>query len=160
MLLDIVLDTNVLLHATNEQEPRRVQSQALLLALRDCTAHLCVDEGFDWNEASNRSQIGGEYLKHLRAGTLGYAVVEHLARSLRVKQVSRGVPQNVSRHIRRVGYGPDRTYVRVAFNSSDRVLASHDFKDLSAGVRLGLRAAIGVRVLEAGEALVALRAKA
>jgi len=66
MLVDIVLDTNVLMHAENSQEARCEQSGNLLQAPKICTTKLCVDEGFDLNESRNRSQIGSEYLKHLR----------------------------------------------------------------------------------------------
>ena len=158
MLVDIVLDTNVLMHADNSIEPRRQMSRDLLVALKDCETHLCVDEGFDLDTSKNRSQIGSEYLKHLRYGMLGLAVVAHLAGSLRLRQVSRRAPQNVAKQIRmRVSKGVDRTFLLVAFNSNGKTLACHDFNDVSIRVRANLRAKIGVRVLAADEALVALR---
>jgi len=158
MLVDIVVDANVLMHADNPQELRYQNSRALLQALEGCTCtvRLCVDEGFSVDEADNRSHIGSEYLKHLRFGMLGFSVVTKLAGSLRVKQVPRGVPQNVSRQIRQVPRGPDRTYVQVAFNSHDKTLASHDFTDIPATVRRRLRGAIGVSILDAAGSLALL----
>ena len=159
MLADIVVDTNVFLHAENRQEPRREQAQFLLLALQQqsCTTLLCVDEGFDLREADNKSHIGSEYLKHLRFGTLAFAVVVHLLSSRRIKQVPRGVPPNVSRSISRQGVtGVDRTFVKVAYNSDDKTLACHDFGDLPDAVRARLRDAIGVQILAADEALAVL----
>jgi hypothetical protein len=160
MLIDIGLDTNVLMHADDPREPRMQMSRDLLTALQSqtCTTHLCVDEGFDLDEAKNRSQIGSEYLEHLDFGMLGRAVVADLASSPRVKQVSRGVPANVSKKIHmQVSKGPDRTYIRVAFNSDDKTLACHDFGDVPATVRTRLHKAIGVHILEAEAALAALR---
>jgi hypothetical protein len=97
MLVDIVLDTNVLMHAENSQEARCEQSGNLLQALKICTTKLCVDEGFDLNESRNRSQIGSEYLKHLRPGAVGFELVAYLARTLRIKYVPRRVPQIASK---------------------------------------------------------------
>lgn len=111
MLVDIVLDTNVLMHAENPEEPRMPMCCELVSQMTNCATHLCVDEGFDLDEAKNRSVIGSEYLKHLRFGMVGYELVKHLAVSQRVKQKSRNVPQNVSRHIvQQVRKGPDRIY--------------------------------------------------
>jgi len=158
MLVDIVLDTNVLMHADNDKEPRCQMSRDLLTELQDCATHLCVDEGFNLDEAKNRSQIYSEYLGHLRHGTLGFALVAHLARSQRVRTVSRGVPPQVSKKIYTQGLsGPDRTYVKVAFNSDGKTLACHDFGDVPVTVRVRLRKTIGVHVLDAGAALAALR---
>jgi hypothetical protein len=157
MLVDIVLDTNVLMHADNAIEPRRQMSRDLLIALQACATHLCVDEGFDLDEANNRSQIGSEYLKHLRVGMLGWAVVAHLASSSRVTFVPRNVPLNIAREInKQVAKGPDRIYLRVAFNSHSKTLACHDFGDVPETVRTRLRAAISVHVLDAGVARAAL----
>jgi hypothetical protein len=147
----------VFLHASDPRESRRDHSLKLLTELRECKTQLCVDHGFDLREPKNRSRIGGEYLTHLRVGTPGYEIVAYLARSLRVKTVSRSVPQNVSRIIRRqMKVGTDRTYVFVAFNSDEKILASHDFGDLPQTVRERLRKAINVRIVTAEEGVVAL----
>ena len=154
MLADIVLDTNVLMHADNLQEPRRADAQMLLQLLKDCDTKVCVDEGFNPIEAQNRSHIGSEYLRHLRVGTLGYALIVHMAQSQRIKVVARAVPPQVARNIQRqVTNTHDRTYLKVAFNSLDKTFASHDFRDLPQSVRDRLRTAIDVKVLAADEAV-------
>lgn len=158
MLVDIVLDTNVLVHADNPEEPRREMCCDLLCEMTRCATHLCVDEGFDVNEANNRSVIGSEYLKHLHFGMVGYELVRHLASSLRVKQVSRNVPQNVSRHIlTQVPKGPDRTFLKVAFNAQSKTLACHDFNDVPDTVRARLKDRVGLHVVDAEAAVAALR---
>ena len=157
MLIDIVIDTNIFLHAVNQQEIRRKDADALLTKIRTCTVHLCVDEGFTLMEAQNRSVIGAEYIKHLRVGTVGFALVSFLAGSNRVKIVPKGVPANISRAIRsQVPKGPDRTFLYVAFNSQEKVLSSHDFGDIPQQVRNRLLAKVGLHVLAADEALARL----
>jgi hypothetical protein len=154
MLGDIVVDTNVMMHAHDPREARQKSCTELLEELLRCDTKLCVDEGFDLAPAKNRSHIGYEYLKHLKFGMLAKAVVEHLATTGRVKMLPRTVPHNVSKHVRtQVGKGPDRTYLHVAYNSSERILASHDFHDIPQAVRGRLLSKIGVMVLAAEEAL-------
>jgi len=158
MLADIVLDTNILVHAHNPEELRHDDCIALVQQMTTCATHLCVDEGFDLNEANNRSVIGSEYIKHLGYGTVGHALITRLASSLRVKYVSPRVPPNVSREImKQVRKGPDRTFVKIAFNSQDKTLASHDFNDISEGVRSRLRRSNGLQIVDAMGAVVALR---
>ena len=146
------MDTNVFLHADNQQEQRQADAQKLIGDLQHCHTHLCIDEGFSLNEAENRSQIGGEYLKHLKPGMLGFALVAFLAQSARVKLVPRSVPQNVSKVIRnRVHDRADHVFVRVAYNSIERTLASHDFANLPTDIRALLQNEIEVRVVSALE---------
>jgi hypothetical protein len=136
------------------QEPRREHAHQLLTLLQQRTTRLCLDEGFDLNEARNRSHIGAEYLQHLSFGMLGYAVVAHLAASDRIKTISRQVPPAVGKRIRDAVWSPpDRIYVRVAFNSDEKLLVSHDITDIPQASRNRLRAEIAVDVLEAVQSL-------
>jgi hypothetical protein len=152
-LVDIVIDTNVFLHAENPQEPRQRDADALLNKIRACVVQLCVDDGFDIVEAQNRSVIGAEYLKWLRAGSLGYALVTFLAGSARLKILPRAVPAKVSKAIRtQVPNGPDRTFLKIAFNSQEKVLSSHDFNDIPQTVRNRLFAQVGLSVVDADRA--------
>lgn len=138
MLRDIVVDTNIFMHAANPTQPRFGAARVFVMRLMGCSTKLCVDEGFSMDEAKNRSHIASEYLKHLRSGMLGYAVVAHLASTSRVRIVGRSVPTAVSRRIRRhVPSVGDHIFVRVAFNSWERILASHDFGDLAGRARQG-----------------------
>lgn len=154
MLKDIVLDANVLLHAHNKIEVRQKNCVALLNIIMDSDTHLCVDEGFSAEEARNCSQIWHEYIKWLTHGTLGHALIAHLAQTKRVKQLPRSVPNTVSRAInRQINKGVDRIYVRVAFNSKNKILVSHDYQDIPETVRARLRGAIEVQILSAEDTL-------
>lgn len=158
MLADIVIDTNVFLHAVNNIEPRQQSCILMLNLLNDGTTQLCVDEGFSLEESKNRSHIGQEYITHLRAGSIGYALVGHLARSGRVSILPRRVPATVSRHITtQIRKGPDRTYVYVAYNSMGKTFASHDFNDIPTTVRTRIQRAIAVRIVDAAEAAISLQ---
>lgn len=158
MIQDVVVDTNVFLHSNDPREERRADAIEFLAALKDSTTKLCVDEGFDATEAANRSHIFAEYFAHVRFGTLGYEVLAHLARSRRIKEVVRGVPTAVAKHIKQQGVkGTDRVFVQVTFNSDEKVLACHDFRDIPQSVRDRLRHLIGISVTSAAGALQALR---
>ncbi len=159
MLVDIVIDANVFLHACNPVSGRQVMCRTLLGYVKDCDVHLCVDEGFDWEEARNRSQIGAEYIRNLKVGTVAYELVVYLAKSGRIDIVHRSVPPATARLIhRQVTKGPDRTYVKVAYNSREKILASHDFGDIPDTVRERLRKQLMVKVVSAEGATAALRA--
>lgn len=154
MLRDVVIDTNVLLHASNPTEIRRQYAHRFLVALQDTNTVVCVDEGFDLDERRNRSLIGQEYLEQLRFGMLGYAVVAHLARHGRVRGVSRAVGAATSKTINRlIRDKRDRTFVRVTCNTQERLLTSHDFDDFPNEKRRRLRDVIEVLVATAEDSL-------
>ena len=149
---DVVVDTNVFMHAENKVEARRDACAKFVEKLLADDTHLCVDEGFDLLESDNRSQIGGEYLRFLRPGSIGYHVVTYLALNQRVNNVSRAVPANVGRQITRLIYDPtDRVFVKVAFNSRSQVFVSHDFANFPNRVRAQLHGNLGIETLEAIE---------
>ena len=158
MLNDIVVDTNVFVHASNPNVPFHATSLALLRVLGDATVVLCVDEGFDIVEAQNRSLIAGEYYGNLISGMVGFAIIATLASTGRLKQVPKRVPQAVAQKIRRlVPRNPrDRTFLRVSFNSHERILVSHDFDDFGPGVRTALKASVSVAVITAEDVIVLL----
>lgn len=153
-LSDIVVDTNVLVHASNEAHPYCQASLAFLSTLLAGTTAVCVDVGFSVDESKNTSLIGGEYMQHLVFGMPGYAVIQALASSERMKQVPRSVPDNVRRAVKRLvpRKSRDRTFVHVAFNSTDHVLVSHDFDDFGDDVRKKLRRSVGVSIVIADDA--------
>jgi hypothetical protein len=152
MLTDVVVDTNVFLHAENEQERRQLSCQELIGLFWEAKTKLCVDEGFCFEESKNRSMIGSEYLRHLRAGSIGYALVQYLAANDRISTFSKKVPQSAMKHIRQVPDGPDRAYVRVAHNSTDKTLVSHDFNDIPPTVRERIKHAIDVSIIDSARA--------
>lgn len=153
MLSDIVVDANVLVHANNPGEPRHQHAIGFVGALASCTAALCIDPGFDLEPSRNRSLIGQEYLEYLHHGTAGYELVAHLAAWGRLRPVPREVERAIGRRITQlIRNKRDRTYLRVARNTKDRVLASHDFTDFSDGKRTTIAKELQIIVATADEA--------
>lgn len=147
MLTDVVVDTNVILHADNKNEQRRAASIKFLKTLVDSKTKICVDNGFYLIESKNRSLIGQEYLNHLVSGTLGYAVITELALYGRINMVSRKVENKISRSINKlISNKSDRTFLKVAYNSIDKVLASHDYCDFDANKRQQIKKIFNVIV--------------
>lgn len=152
MLADVVVDTNVLLHADDPRQPYRFESQGLLDDLLAGKTLLCIDEGFDIDESKNRSLIGGEYFERLTITHAATAVLAELFATGQVRLVSRSVQQRVKKGIEQcVRNKRDRTFIAVAHNSEGKVLCSHDFEDLQRAKRKLLRARTGVEVLGAAE---------
>ena len=149
---DIIVDTNVFMHADNEKEMRCAASRKFVESLLKCKALLCVDTGFSTVESENRSYIGQEYLTKLIFGGIGYSAVATLAMTQRVKFVEKKIDAQVSRKINQlVTDKTDRIFVRVAVNSTDSTVVSHDFQAFSDAARANLRKKISVTVLAADE---------
>ncbi len=153
MLRDLVVDTNIFVHASDPEEPLSEESILFLESLQESTAFLCVDPGFHEEPARNRSLIGHEYLKHLKNGMLGYAVVVRLASSERMKPVSRAVGGGDAKKILKLvpNNVRDRTFLRVALNSDDKTLSSHDLTDFPTNIRSAIRRTLNVHVRTALE---------
>lgn len=155
---DIVLDTNVLMHCDNPTEIRCENARALVKALVESKTSLCVDEGFSRLEADNRSRIGSEYLEKLKSGSLGNALVARLAQTGRIAFVSTTVTNRIRRIVTRyVTDKSDRVFAKVAANSVERVLVSHDFAAFSNNVRSTLKRDAQITVEAAAESVSRLK---
>jgi hypothetical protein len=151
---DIVIDTNVFVHAHNAAIPEHADALLFCNLVRNHTVTICLDEGFSLIESDNRSQIGEEYLEHLRAGSVGLALVAHLASTGRMRFVAALITPPDRRWLRKQipRNGVDRTYVIVALNTEDRVLVSHDRTDFTPNVRASLLNRLDVNVIFADAA--------
>jgi predicted nucleic acid-binding protein len=151
MLADVVIDTNVLLHAQNPTEQRCAESLQLLQLLLEASTALCVDEGFAHDETLNRSHIGAEYLQKLRAGSFALEVIVALAARGRIRHVPRRAPLATAGKINQLLRNRvDRVFLSVAFNSTEKILVSHDYKDFQIPKRRDIASSLGVNVTEAG----------
>lgn len=113
---------------------------------------LCMDEGFSLIEAENKSFIGYEYLKHIRFGMQGYALILKLVQDNRIDFVTKQVPAPASKTINRTGIKKsDRIFVKVAYNSSEQILITHDYEDFSTSIRAFLHDKLSIRVIDANE---------
>ena len=150
--IDLVVDTNVLVHASNDEEERQIDSVQLINYLLGSTELICVDTGFDTNETLNKSYVGYEYLKHLKNGMLGYAFVVQMAQTRRICEVTRQTKAHTNRAINQcMSNNHDRVFIKVAINSNDKILITHDFTDFAASKRTHLKKTFGIEVLVAGD---------
>lgn len=154
MISELVLDTNVLAHCCNPNEPRRKEALELVLAIQHSSTSLCVDDGFSIVESQNRSIIGAEYMAHLVYGSLGLYLIQFLAVNGRVRVYPKRPPHDIARRINRViRNAHDRAFVGVAWHSSERVLVSHDYTDFDHDKRIHLSSELGVDVIDSRQCL-------
>ena len=153
MLPDIVIDTNVLMHAGNPNEPRFGSANKILDLVQESITLLCIDRGFDINETKNRSIIGREYLDNLSFGSKGYAVIVYLLTRQRVVEKDKNPSTREKRIIRtNIRNARDRVFAGVTCNSESRVLVSHDYKDFPGQIRTYLKRKISMNILSSSEA--------
>jgi hypothetical protein len=154
MLTDIVIDTNVFLHAQNPTEKGFKAAGIFLQLLLAADTELCVDGVFDTN-APHLSLIAHEYLTMIRPVGAGYAVLVQLLQSGRVKM---NVSVKCAPHLRRMvvslipNDSRDRTFVFVACNSANHILVSHDWVDFKSHVREQIKHDLDVAIEEAADA--------
>jgi hypothetical protein len=154
VLEDIVIDTNVFVHAGTPNAKEQASALAFLKAMHESKTNLCIDKPFDnLNEAKNQSIIGFEYIKHVRGNTYGYYVLASLAAAQRILVVGDSVAVGVAKKINQcIANRHDRIFLRVAVNSKSSEFASHDFDDFPPQKRQHIRKEIQVRIRTADEA--------
>lgn len=154
ILNDIVIDTNVLVHAQNPNEQRFVDSTSLIDTILNSNTDLCVDEGFSEEEAKNRSAIGCEYLNNLYFGSVSFNLIGQLAHQNRIKQLRKKAPYQISRRINQILRNKtDRIFLNVAYNSVEKVFVSHDFTDFQPPKRNRILSNFHIHVTEACDCL-------
>ena len=147
---DVVIDTNVLVHATNPNEDRFDDALTLLGRISETEIKLCIDDGYNMDPARNGSHILAEYLEHIGLGSVPYVVLEQLALAGRIQEYNRRSDQATARKVNQlIRNKRDRTFINVAHQSVEKVLVSHDYIDYQVGKRDTIRRELGVDVIEA-----------
>ncbi len=152
-LIDLVIDTNVLVHASNGQVPKQRHSINLIDYLLASSEVICIDDGFVWDD-TNRSFIGSEYRNHLKNGMLGYTFVVTMLAGKRFKECSRSVPVNISKKINQCisHLKPrDKTFLKVTYNSISKTLISHDNEDFHQSKRSHIIRQFKIEVMDASD---------
>ena len=149
-MIDLVLDTCVLMHASNSKCKYQQHSIDLINKLLTNETLVAVDEGFYLNETVNESYIALEYIKRLTPGMLGYSLIIHIASTERFNVITNKVPNNTKNYIEQlIRNKKDRMFLRVAYNSNEKTLVSHDFKDYQIRKRKKIKKDIHVSIVEA-----------
>lgn len=150
---DIVIDTNVFLHAEDPRQPRNEAASDLIELLLSTDIEICVDEGFSLTEADNRSFVGNEYIRHIRIGSLGYALLLSKSLTKQLKIVEVDITQKERKIVNRlIRSKEDRIFVKIALSSDSMLLASHDFGDIPQASRDALQFELDLIVTDAGGA--------
>ena len=151
---DIVIDTNVFMHAHNPNEKRSTNAKKLLLKIIDNDILLCVDSGFNLIEAKNSSLICHEYIKHLRHGSIGLAVVVKLASDKRIKELTSSTERKITKKVNQLLRNKsDKIFLKVAHNSNNKVLVSHDYQDFSKTKRKTIKKDLDISIIESDDAI-------
>ncbi len=154
MLSDIVIDTNVLLHAQNPNETRFENSSNLINKILEENTSLCIDEGFSEDESKNKSIIGCEYLSNLQPGSIGQNLIVQLALQQRIKQLTKRAPERIVRKINQIIRNKiDRVFLNVAYNSDEKTLVSHDYTDFNISKREFILTDLQTHVISACDCL-------
>jgi hypothetical protein len=127
MLADVVVDTNVFVHAENPGNAEYEASREFINLMLGATTLLCLDAGFDVDESRNASRIAGEYIAHLPPGALAHVLIQQCAANGRISILDPRVSPSINQTIERLVDDPsDWKFVRVAHKSQERVLVTHD----------------------------------
>jgi len=96
-----------------------------------------------------------EYLKHLAPPSLGRMFLAYIVANGRLVERSKSVNGTTGKLINRLvtEKGCDRVLVRVAVNSEERLLVSHDLGDISRKSRKVLGDKLGISIMTSQQAL-------
>ncbi len=147
--MGLVIDTNVLEHADNPNEPRYDDTVAFLnyiqISIEDI---IYVDESLSPDE----SFILNEYRSRLVPGNYGHTILLLLIRQERIASISRSVLGTITKKIIKWAHKPvDVIFVKVAFNSNEKILVSHDYEDFPQKARNNFLKEIQVDIISASE---------
>ncbi len=149
-MIDIVLDTCTLVHANNSDSDYQEHSIILINKLLENSTLVTVDEGFSLDESNHSSYIALEYLKHLSPGMLGHSLLSFLASNERFNFISNKVPKSTKNYIeQKIRNKKDRMFLRIAYNSQEKTLASHDYTDYQKNKRKTIKKDINVLIVDA-----------
>lgn len=147
--MGLVIDTNVLEHADNPNEPRYEEAIEFLNHIQtDLEEFIYVDHSLSPDE----SFILNEYRDRLVPGNYGYTIFLLLIQQGRITPISRSVNGTVAKKIRKWAHKPvDVIFVKVTYNSSEKILVSHDYDDFPQKARDSFRKEIAVNIKSASE---------
>lgn len=139
-LSEIVVDTNVFVHAYNPSNQYNQNSIEVLNAILNSSVSLCVDGDYDSGGAGNRSRLGNEYNEHITPGQLGYAVLLTVLDQQRLKSIPVTDVNLHKKHFRQmVSNTSDVIVLSTAMCSADKFLISNDYTDFTQRKRAGWR---------------------
>lgn len=147
---EVVIDTNVLVHASNGGDVHYQPSVAFLEDFVAGGAAMLIDEGYDEEPTKNESRIYREYHQFLKPGMYGFYVLAALGNFGRIVERPQYPDLITKAEISALVHDSgDRVFLGVSAGSSSRVLISHDQVDMPLSLRPRLKGKIGVCVVPA-----------
>jgi hypothetical protein len=155
-MTDLLIDTNILMHANNDHERSQRMCIDLINYLLSSTENLCVDEDLD----INKSLILHEYFDKLRTpDTTGRSFIIRLLQQKRVTPIPRKCEQRVTKiinqHINRDKH-VDKVFVKITHKSNDKIFVSHDFEDFQIPKREYFKTTLDISIVSAEEILTVI----
>ena len=150
---DLVIDTNILVHASNGNGPYHKSSIQIVDWLRDSDVSIVLDDTGKAKPDPSTSVLYSEYRRHLTPTTLGWIVVSHLMRTGRASFVARP-NQAAKKSIEQIlpRNKQDRAVLGAAHSSVDKLLLTNDWDDFDQAARKACRKDLRVSVLDSFDA--------
>jgi hypothetical protein len=151
VLKDVVIDTNVLAHADNPNESRQAASIAMIEGLLPAHTMVAIDEGLSLDEGQNKSRIWAEYKSKIPPTcALASYFLQQILSTERLQETPAKVDVAVAKKINQmIAKASDRVFLRVAINTAEKLLVSHDFNDFAESKRADIRKRMNVTVCDA-----------
>ncbi len=148
-MIDIVIDTCVLVHANNPGSGYQEASIELIERLLNKSTKIVVDEDFNLENPSS-SYIAKEYSEHLNNTMLGFYFLAHIGRSGRLKFTSKKTNYAFIKFIvQNVSNKKDHLFLKITYNSTEKILASHDYQDYHKSKRILFKREHKIYILDA-----------
>lgn len=149
---DIVIDTNIFCHADNRVVRFHASSKSFLFRLSKSDTLLCIDEGFDPDEAKNRSFIASEYYNNLKWNSFGYSILLKIINNKLYKLILKSQYKRHKRKARQyLRNKTDRIFLCVTLESNRRLMISNDFIDFQISKRKRLKKDLEVIILASNQ---------
>lgn len=135
-LKDIVVDTNIFIHANNNAIKSCESCIAFLNRLLNSNVFLAIDDEFNIDESKNTSRISYEYFKYIRHGSLSYAILLSIIKSNRIKQILESEYNCHKKLFNKIVRNKDDIiFLSVSLCTEDKIFITNDFEDFNSGKR-------------------------
>lgn len=155
MAIGVVVDTNIFVHAADENiHCCQHCIDVLTHLLHSKEDYINVDIKFNFlEEAKNGSVIGEEYLQHMPSGGLGETMILQAIADDRITFLKE--PHwHIKKKIR-IEFGgmkiPDQFFLAITYSSKNKILISEDFEDYRTEIRREIKSMFNIKILQAKE---------
>lgn len=135
MMKELVIDTNVIVHAHNEANLYHESALACLTSVLQSKINICVDDDFQFIN-NNSSVIISEYIQHVRSGTYGYYFLLQMASNGRITVYQKKNYNKEKALLRKIIPNKhDIIFLIITLASHDKYFISNDYNDFNTTIR-------------------------